>query len=325
MAGTNFTQIKATEFDGLPAWRITANSGATALVTELGATLISWEPKSGKNVIDGYQSATELRDCVASRSRILAPWAGRVKNGKYVFDGVQYQLAFDEFGEAIHGLVQNLEFSVISTEAALILGADFPGGEGYPWPFHIEVTFSLENGADGVEHLSVVIEATNTGSTDIPLALGWHPYVKIPGQRIISNCELEIPARTKILVDPKKIPLAGEAAYAGVQAPVKYAYVGATKIDDSFRGLIPDDNGVATTIVRSLSSSQKVQVSQEPISTSVMHVFTADDLPRGLRESFALEPLSNLPDAFNRADSVVSVRLAPGQRKSISATLSYSE
>ncbi|XCB30242.1 aldose 1-epimerase [Arcanobacterium hippocoleae] len=325
MAGSSFAHIEAAEFDGLPAWQITADSGAKALITELGATLISWEPKPGKNVIAGYESAEELRACVASRSRVLAPWPGRVKAGKYSFDGQQYQLAFDEHGEAIHGLVQDLNFSVITADTALVLGADFSGGEGYPWPFHLEVTFSLENGADGVEHLSVVIEATNTGTTDIPLSLGWHPYVKIPGQTTISNCELEISARTKILVDAKKIPLAGEAAYAGVQAPVKYEYVGAVQIDDSFRGLIPDNDGVATTVLRSLASPARIKVSQEPISTPVMHVFTADDLPRGTRESFALEPLSNLPDAFNRADSMASVRVHPGASKSISATLSYIE
>lgn len=325
MTTANFAQITATEFDGLPAWQIIADSGAKAVVAEEGATLISWEPQPGQNVIDGYQNAAELRSCVASRSRILAPWPGRITAGKYIFDGKEYQLAADECGESIHGLVQNLQFKMVSAQTALVLGADFSGGPGYPWPFHIEVTFSLENGADGVEHLSVVIEATNTGDTDIPLALGWHPYLKIPGKLTISNYALEIPARTKILVDAKKLPLAGEAAYAGVQAPVKYPYVGSTQIDDSFRGLIPDDDGVATTVLRSLGSAHKVKVSQEPISTPVMHVFTADGLPRGSRESFALEPLSNLPDAFNRADSLASVRVRPGESKSISATLSYSD
>ncbi|MDR6938944.1 aldose 1-epimerase [Arcanobacterium hippocoleae] len=325
MPGSIYAQILPCDFDGLPAWEIIADSGAKAVVTQLGATLISWEPKPGKNVIDGYHNAAELRQCIASRSRVLAPWPGRVKDGSYVFDGERYQLEFDANGEAIHGLVQDLDFAVVAKDTALVLAADCPGGVGYPWPFRIEVTFSLENGADGVEHLSVVIAATNTGAQDIPLALGWHPYLRIPDQEVISNCELEIPARTKILVDGKKIPLAGEAAYAGVQAPVKYAYVGNTEIDDSFRGLVPDEDGVATTFVRSLSSTQQIKVSQEPISTSVMHVFTADDLPRDSRKSFALEPLSNLPDAFNRADSMASVRLRPGGVKTISATLSYSE
>lgn len=67
MAGTT---IEATKFDGMPAWRLTSASGATALVAERGATLISWEPRPGINVIDGYESVAEMEDGRDARSRL---------------------------------------------------------------------------------------------------------------------------------------------------------------------------------------------------------------------------------------------------------------
>ncbi|MBM7825261.1 aldose 1-epimerase [Arcanobacterium pluranimalium] len=323
MASSHIAHIEQTDFDGMPAWRIEASSGARAIVAERGATLISWQPRAGVEIIDGYHSAQELSGTVSSRSRIQAPWCGRIKDGRYAFDGSSYELALNEDGEALHGLVADKDFSLINANNTLTLGYEFSGEEGYPFSFAIEVTFSLESGADGEEHLSVTITARNTSETDIPLAVGWHPYIKLPGNKTISNVSLEIPARTKILVDSALIPRAGEAAYAGVKAPVIVDYMGSTKFDTSFRGLIPDDDGVVVTTIRDLAGQGRVSLTQEPADAPVVHVFTADNLPRDSRASIALEPLSHLPDAFNRADSKASVRLAPGGIRQLTATLTY--
>lgn len=323
MVGSHFTQIEETLFDGLGAWRITADSGATALVAAAGATLLSWQPEPGKEVIAGYRSAADLQNTVASRSRIMVPWCGRIKDGSYRFRGKRYCLAGDTPGGAMHGLIGAQEFSRVSSPAALVLSAKIGGVPGYPWNFTVTVTFSLESGADGVEHLSVQITAKNTNSCEIPLAVGWHPYIKIPGMKSINKCRVEIPARTKILVDAQKIPRAGEAAYAGVQAPVVYEYLGSTQEDTSFRGLIPEDDGVVTSVVRDLGSNAEVRISQEPALAPVLHMFTADGLPDGARGSIALEPSSHLPDAFNRADSVASVGLPAGGERTVTVTLSY--
>ncbi|WP_124053798.1 aldose 1-epimerase [Arcanobacterium ihumii] len=324
MAGSHIAQIEKIDFDGMPAWQIEASSGARAVVAERGATLISWQPEPGVDVIDGYQTAEELINAASSRSRIQVPWVGRIQLGRYNFDGETYQLPFDDKNDALNGLVADLDFSMVNASNTLTLGCDFEGAEGYPFTFNIEVTFSLESGAENEEHLSVTINARNTSEADIPLAVGWHPYVKLPNNKSISNSSLEIPARTKILVDGDLIPRAGEAAYAGVKAPVEVDYIGATKIDASFRGLIPDDDGVVVTKIRDLSGQSMISLTQEPADAPVVHVFTADGLPRDSRASIALEPLSHVPDAFNRADSKASVRLKPGMNRQLTATLTYS-
>ena len=317
------TRVVREEFDGMPAWRIQSESGASALVAERGASLLSWQPRPGVEVIDGYADAQELSGAVASRCDVMVPWAGRVKDAQYVFDGVTYHLERRINGAALHGLVQFLDFTAERTDELLTLRCDCAGAEGYPWPFTVRVTFSIDASADGCERLSVTIAATNTGDTDIPMVIGWHPYFRLPGHKTISKYSLEIPARTRIAFGPDMVPLPGEAAYGGVKAPVVLDYLGARKMDESYRGLIPDDDGVVNTKVRDVASGATITLSQEPSETPVVHVFSSDGLPRNERASLALEPLSHLPDAFNRADSKTSVRLAPGATRQLTATVTY--
>lgn len=317
------SSITKVDFDGMPAWRIESESGAVAVVAERGASVISWEPSPGVAVADGYKTAEELVTAAWSRFLIAAPFPGRVRNDTYHFDGVEYHLPVTDRGTALHGFVCFEDFVVEDASASLTLGCDYPGNEGYPWPFHISVTYSLECGAEGQEHLSATIAATNTGTSDMPIAIGWHPYVKLPGNQTISHYSLTIPARTKILYGQQMVPLAGEAAYSGVHAPVEISYFGSTALDESYRGLIPDENGVVVSTVRDAKSSARIEIAQEPSDAPVLHVFTGDGAPRNPRGSLALEPLSHLPDAFNRADSAASIRLAPGATRQLTATITY--
>ncbi|MCI6574786.1 MAG: aldose 1-epimerase [Actinomycetaceae bacterium] len=321
MAAVAAARVIRETFDGMPAWRIESESGSTALIAERGASVLSWEPKPGVNVIDGYVNAEELREASWSRSLVAVPWPGRMKGNKYRFDGVTYELPTTSRGSALHGFVYDEDFEVEDASSSLTLRCDFPGAQGYPWPFTVRVTYSLEVGADSEEHLSVMIAATNTGTTDIPLAIGWHPYVKLPDNATISNYAVTIPARTKILYGPDSVPLAGEAAYSGVNAPVTINYLGARAMDDSYRGLIPDENGVVNTVVSDSASNATIRLSQEPADAPVVHIYTGDGAPRDPRGSLALEPLSHLPDAFNRADSAASIRLAPQETRQLTATI----
>lgn len=323
MANIQGTRIVREDFDGMPAWRIENESGASALVAERGASVLSWQPRPGVNVIDGYANAQELREAIASRCAVLVPWPGRVKNASYSFDGNTYQLERLIAGDALHGFAQWGDFTAEQTDELLVLGYDFTGAPGYPWPFKVRVSYSLDASAHGHERLSVTIAATNTGDTDIPMAIGWHPYLQLPGCKTISKYSLEIPARTRILYEADMTPLAGEAAYAGVKAPVVMDYLGQRVMDESYRGLIPGDDGVVNTRVRDVASNAELVLSQEPSEAPVVHVYTADGLSRNERGSLALEPLSALPDAFNRADSAAAIRLRPGDTRQLTATITY--
>lgn len=321
MAQVASTTVEKTEFDGLPAWRLTSTSGVTALVAELGATVISWEPTPGAHVISGYADAKELREGVGGRSAVLAPWMGYMEGDSYTANGVEYNVG--SVPEGFLGLVKDAPFFMRNADSTLTLSYSFDGSEIYPWPFEISVTFSLDSGADDVEHLSVTLAATNRSEMTAPLALGWSPYLSMPGANSIKNLSVEIPARTKILTDSHAVPLQGEAAYSGVKAPVVIDYIGTKSFATYYRGLVPNDAGVVRTSILNPSSAAEITLTQEPAEAPVVYVDSGDRLDRDARKSLCLAPISHHADSFNRYDSAPSLAVKPGHTRYMTATLTY--
>ncbi|MDP9801691.1 aldose 1-epimerase [Arcanobacterium wilhelmae] len=321
MAQVASTTVEKAEFDGMPAWRLTSTSGATALVAEQGATVISWEPAAGAHVISGYANAGELRAGVGGRSAVLAPWMGHMEGDSYSFDGAEYNVG--GVPEGFLGLVKDAPFTMRNADSTLTLEYSYSGSEAYPWPFDISVTFSLDSGADAAEHLSVTLAATNRSDVAVPLALGWSPYLAMPGVSSIKNLSVEIPARTKILTDANSVPLRGEAAYSGVKAPVVIDYIGTKSFATYYRGLVPNDAGVVVTSILNPSSAAQITLTQEPAEAPVVYVDSGDRLDRDARKSLCLAPISHHADSFNRYDSAPSLRLQPGNTRYMTATLTY--
>ena len=317
------TVINEESFDGQPAWRMTGPDGSAALIAARGATLLSWEPVSGAEIIDGYRDAEELRAQDGTRSLIMAPWFGRIAGGSYSFDGQHVSAEGDPDLLGHGGKTGSLDFVREPAGDALLLQATLVPSSGYPWQLEISVVFSLEGGASGLEHLSVSITVSNASDTDAPVSIGWHPYLKMPGVDGISNLSLTIPARAKILSDPNLIPLPGDAAIAGINAPARMDYIGAQKLDRTYTSLVPGEDGVVVSRLTNPASGREIRLTQEPTEAPELHVYSGDFLQRGRRKSIALEPCSAMSDAFNRADSANSIRLAPGHDKVLTLTLSY--
>ncbi|MCF2706346.1 aldose 1-epimerase [Arcanobacterium haemolyticum] len=312
------TSITEEDFDGLKAWRLSVPDGPSALVAEHGATLISWQPAPGAEVIEGYTSAAELRAHAGGRSAIMAPWAGHISGDSYQFGGVKVPV-----DASTMGLVASSEFERVYAGDALCLTTRIAACESYPWDLDISVIFSLEGGAQGFEHLSITIDATNTSDKPAPVSLSWQPYVKLPELEGISNLSLQIPARTKVLYGGNAVPLTGDAAFAGVASPVRVDYLGALRIEESFTNLVPNEDGVVVTSLTNPARGTQVLLTQEPSEAPVVRVYTGDENARNPREAIAVSPRSALDNAFNRADVAARLPLEPGQTRSLTATLSY--
>ncbi|MDO5025888.1 MAG: aldose 1-epimerase [Trueperella sp.] len=313
--------VTAEDFDGMPAWRLTSPSGATALVAQHGATLLSWEPKPGKNLIAGYQSAAELQAGTDGRSQFSAPWVGPIAGQTFPFQGKQLYVG----AAAASGLAARADFTMAAADTRLGLRCELPDSAEYPWPVELMASFALETGADGLESLSVTFEVWNLAAEDAPIAVAWQPYLQLPGFARISNLAVHVPARTKILTDEPGVPLPGESAYAGVKAPFEMGYLGATQIDTIFRGLVPGENGVVTSWLADPASSVRVIISQEPAEAPVLRVSTADALGRAPRGAVGFAPMSHVPDAANRPDAAASLAVAPGGSRQMTATITYAE
>ncbi len=317
MAATDISQVS---FLGQPAWQIISPTGATAIVAERGATLVSWRPTPDVELVASYESAEELEAAIGSRGLVMTPWAGPIDSGTYSFDGIDYEIADDVQAK---GLAFQQDFTLNSSHSTLSLSASIPATEGYPWTIDVTVHFSLDSGADGEEHLSVTLKATNTSKNEAPLTLGWSPHVNLPGLTTVSNLAVSVPARTRILTNRHGIPLPGESAYAGVNMPMEIEYLGSSKLDDYYRGLVPDNYGVVATRVVDPTSNSSIELTQEPGEAPVVHLNTGDHLERGARTAITLSPMAHVPDAFNRPDAAGSIRVAPGESRHMTATLTY--
>ena len=119
--------------------------------------------------VDGYSDY--LAFC---RSGILCPFPNRIEEGRYSFNGQVHRLPINEteHGHAIHGLVFDKEFNIISrSERHIELSLDYPGTSGFPFSFRCTVEYTLLDDGIGMR-----IELNNNGTQSFPFGLGWHPY-----------------------------------------------------------------------------------------------------------------------------------------------------
>jgi aldose 1-epimerase len=333
-APENRATVERGAFDGEPTWVLNHPDGARLVVAETGATLLAWQVPGPDgdlvDLLDGYTSAAELAAQDGYRNAVLVPWSNRVRDAVYTFAGRRHELATNEDGEALHGLVTRARFSrtqaaVSDSDRMVRLHASIAPGDhpGYPFSLDVTVTYSLGLGSEGEARLDLELSVVNTGDGPAPVALGWHPYLRLPGHASVDELELTVPARTRVLTDENLVPLAGEQAYAGVTAPVRYAPPGTAVLDDAFTDLVPDEDGVVATAVRSPRTGDSLTVEQEPDQARVVHVFTGDTLERDPRASVAVEPCQLVADAFNRADTAEAVVLAPGARRQLVSGIVY--
>ena len=323
-------------FDGETTWVLTHPDGARLVVAETGATVLSWQAPGADGrpveLLDGYASAAELAEEDGYRNAVLVPWSNRIRDARYRFAGATHDLgpAPDGSREALHGLLTGGRFAraqmnVRDSDLAVRLVASVAAGEhvGYPYSVDVAVSYALGVGSEGESRLGLELTVTNTGDRPAPVALGWHPYLRLPGHDTVDDLELTIPARSRVVTDEAKIPLAGEAAFAGETAPVRYAPLAGAALDQAFTDLVPDDDGVVATVLRSPRTGESLTVEQEPFQARVVHVFTGDSLRRAPRGSVAVEPCGLLADAFNRADSAEALTLAPGEQRQLVSDIVY--
>ena len=139
------------------------------------------------DIIDPPPSLDALKNRASGYGNpILFPFPNRIREGKFTFEGQDYQ--FDTAipgANHIQGLVISRPWNVEKTEATDEAGAqlvssikasDFPDIiRQYPFPFDLRVTYILKDGV-----LSMVTEMENLGERNMPMGYGIHPYFSAP-------------------------------------------------------------------------------------------------------------------------------------------------
>jgi aldose 1-epimerase len=156
---------------------------------------------------DELQPASRVHGQIAGIP-FLHPWANRLGDDHYQAGGVAADaddpaVGRDGNGLAIHGLQ--------APRGAWELAADEDGRTArarlrhdpvaaFPFAHVIEAELTL-----APDRLTITTTLTATGDHAVPVAFGWHPYLRIPGTSR-ERWALALPARTRVLLDDRGLP-----------------------------------------------------------------------------------------------------------------------
>jgi aldose 1-epimerase len=271
---------------------------------------------------DGYRDLTEVEQRPGSRYAVMAPFANRIKDALYRFDGQTYDLAPGAEGdkrESRHGFLRDQEFTIERLDAdgagahAVFVNRSIRPGVHAGYPFAIDVSVHYVLSAAGLE---VVASMRNVGEQAAPCFFGWHPYFRV-ADGAVDAWELQVPASLLIRTDANFIPLPGDEAYVALEdEPAmdfrQWRRIGTTELNHGYAGLHADTDGRARTRVRDPKTGLTVAMWQ---TRGIVLAFTADTVPRDARRAIALEPMESMSDAFNREDCSAAIRLEPGAER----------
>ncbi|HLI93745.1 MAG TPA: aldose 1-epimerase, partial [Puia sp.] len=273
----------------------TANGTVVSLLPGFGGMLhgfsIQASGGSSVQVIDSYKDLAELQAGLKSsyKGAKLSPWPCRIRDGKYRFDGKQYQfMRLFSDGSAIHGLLADRTFGVLEEAAG-----DHSGGvtleynyhrddPGYPFEYSCHVRYILH--PDSV--LEVVTSVTNLDASAIPIADGWHPYFKLGGR--IDDWELQFHSAAIVEFDRQLVPTGRLLQYDRFETPRR---IGETALDNCFS--VKPDLVSAACEVRNPATGLKVSFLPDA-RYPYLQIYTPPH-----RTSIAVENLSGTPDCFN--------------------------
>jgi aldose 1-epimerase len=275
-------------------FQITAG-GYRAEIAEVGAALAGlWLAGSPVTVEADPQQLPPK-----SSGAVLAPWPNRIRDGRYRFDGAEFQLPLTEpaIGNASHGLVKWVRWACADRQpAAVTMVHEIVAQIGYPFEVRLVLRYAL----DPVAGLSVHLTATNTGRQAAPFGAGFHPYLDLAGHPL-DTAELAIPAGTVLLTDDQQIPVERRPV-AGTSFDFRQLRpIGDDRLDHGFADL----TGTAAVLRTAIRT---VELHWEP-AFSHLQAFTPPFITPG-RNAVAIEPMSCAANAFNSGEGLV--RLAPG-------------
>lgn len=233
---------------------------------------------------------------------ILFPFANRINQGQYNFEGKHYTLDCNEQGRenAIHGLIFNKVFVVDeaieskqSAQVTLSYTENNPPS-GFPFPYKVEMLYKLKKHA-----LELKIKVHNIGEHSFPFNLGWHPYFCVSD---FDSAFLSFQSHKQVIFNENLISL----GIAETLIPDPYSLKD-KKLDDCF--VLFDKN------VELYTKDYTVGISGKPKS-DYLQIYAP---PKENR--LAVEPMTGISDSFNHKRGIHI--LNPNHSKNEKWTITY--
>jgi aldose 1-epimerase len=209
----------------------------------------------------------------------MVPFIGRIGNGRFVFDRVDYRLKPNMPPEphAIHGRGWQTSWTINhSNNGDIVMEQTYHGSGDWPWSYHARQNFSAEGNT-----LHVNMALKNLSETQMPAGLGWHPYFPKAGAQLEADTS---------------------AIWANVQDGIIGDRPSRLKPENDLRFLRQVDTlnlDSCYTMSRNVARIEwperclGISVSSGP-TLNYLTVFTPPE-----ENYFCIEPVSHIPDAIN--------------------------
>jgi aldose 1-epimerase len=169
--------------------------------------------------LDGYRAGN------VTGLPLLAPWANRLGASRYEVEGVVVDLDglalhTDGHGLPIHGTMSVQRGWEVVAVAQRSLAARFDFGAhpdllaSFPFPHELRVDVDVD-----ATTLGVATTVVPTSDRAVPVAFGFHPYLRLPADRR-ADVGLRLPARRHIHLDDRGLPTGASHAEDAEDEPL---------------------------------------------------------------------------------------------------------
>ena len=303
--------VEPSEVDGIPVVRLSdaARRAGVAVAPSIGNMAYQFRVADEEILWFPYAGPAELKaKPVLCGIPFLAPWANRLDGDSYWANGKHYLLnpkldniRRDAHQSPIHGLLNFSPYWEVAGSGADDVSAWTTSRLGFsrrpdlmaqfPFAHSLTMTHRLSNGA-----LEVETAIENRSAEPLPVAVGYHPYLNLPGVPR-DRWMVHLAARDHLALNDMLIP-------TGERRPVEFADPYPLKdaaLDDVFGNLIRDPDGRARFFVE--GGGRRVTVTYGPkYRVAIAYA------PPG-RNFICFEPMSAVTNAFNLAHAGIYAEL----------------
>lgn len=105
----------------------------------------------------------------------MVPWVGRIRHGRFTYEGVDHQLPINFEDHAIHGVGFDAAWEAVSVgERSAELHLSLPTDRSWPFGGHVTQRFEADD-----EGLTTSMTVT-ADERSFPCSFGWHPWFRKP-------------------------------------------------------------------------------------------------------------------------------------------------